>query len=68
MSEQPVPPPNAIGNARTETIQPGLSLAREGVTSYIWKMGYGDILIEVYQDGHVAVNGMQVRMKPGVKT
>jgi hypothetical protein len=60
--------PTAIGGAGTETIQPELSLAREGVITYIWKMGYGDILIEVYTDGHVAVNGDQVQTKSSVKT
>ena len=68
VNDQSPSTPGAIGNAGTETIQPELSLAREGVTSYIWKMGYGDILIEVYTDGHVAVNGEQVQIKSSEKT
>lgn len=53
----------AVKPTGVETLQPELALMRPGVISYIWNLGYGDILIEVYQDGHVAVNGEQVQMR-----
>ena len=42
------------------TIQPELSLARPGVVSYVWNLGYGDMLIEVFDDGRVTVNRQEV--------
>ena len=44
------------------TIQPELSLARPGVVSYVWNLGYGDILIEVFEDGRVCVNQKEVEI------
>ena len=57
--------PNAVAK---EVVQPELSLSRPGVVSYIWNLGYGDILIEVHDDGHVAVNGEQVQLRSSSKT
>lgn len=45
-----------------ETIQPELSLSRPGVVSYIWNLGYGDVLIEVFEDGRVCVNRQEVAL------
>ena len=44
-------------------IQPELTLSRPGVVSYVWNLGYGDILIEVFDDGRVAVNEKDVECK-----
>ena len=44
-------------------IQPELTLTRPGVVSYVWNLGYGDILIEVFDDGRVAVNKTEVECK-----
>jgi hypothetical protein len=38
-------------------IQPALELSTDGITRYVWKMQYGQILIEVFADGSIAVNG-----------
>ena len=45
-----------------DTIQPDLALARPGVLSYVWNLGYGDILIEVFDDGRVRVNQQEVEL------
>lgn len=44
------------------TIQPELSLSRPGVVSYIWNLGYGDVLIEVFDDGRICVNQQEVEL------
>jgi hypothetical protein len=46
--------------ATDNAVQPELSLTRPGVTSYVWRFGYGDILIEVFADGRVFVNAQEV--------
>ena len=44
-------------------IQSELTLSRPGVVSYVWHLAYGDILIEVFDDGRVAVNEKDVECK-----
>ena len=43
-----------------QDVQPDLDLRRDGVAVYRWQLRYGDVLIEVYDDGRVAVNGQPV--------
>jgi hypothetical protein len=45
-------------------IQPELELLRAGVVTYRWRLPHGDILIEVFDDGVVAVNGAAIRAVP----
>ncbi len=46
-----------------EKIQPELALEREGVLTYRWKLSYGEILIEVFPDQTMKVNGKPLSLK-----
>jgi hypothetical protein len=49
-------------------IQPSLELSSDGVSRYVWRTQFGEILIEVFADNAVAVNGKKLvipeRAKP----
>lgn len=50
----------AVSTDSDEPLQPVLDLQRDGVTVYLWRLPYAEILIEVFDDGTVAVNGERV--------
>ena len=56
------------GTNELAAIQPELTLSRPGVLSYVWHFGYGDILIEVFEDGRVAVNRQEVLCEASIQT
>ena len=58
----------APGTNDLGSIQPELLLSRPGVLSYVWHFGYGDILIEVFEDGRVAVNRQEVLCEASIQT
>jgi hypothetical protein len=56
-----------LGGAAGESpIQPELELLRAGVVTYRWRLPHGDILIEVFDGGVVAVNGAAIRPLPAI--
>lgn len=54
----PLLPERVCGAA--ESPQASLPLAAEGVRRFVWRLAYGDILVEVRDDGTVHVNGERV--------
>jgi len=40
--------------------QSELVLERDGILVYRWRMAYGEILIEVFRDKDIKVNGEQI--------
>jgi hypothetical protein len=48
-------------------IQPSLELASEGITRYVWRTQFGEILIEVFANGEFAVNGERLAISQSVK-
>jgi hypothetical protein len=48
-------------------IQPSLELSSDGVTRYVWHTQFGEILIEVFADDLIAVNGKKLSIPDRAK-
>ncbi len=51
-------------SAAPDLIQPELELQRDGIEVYRWRLSTGDILIEVFTDGSIKVNGEALTRAP----